>query len=155
MKLYRQMFVRLFIVILTCMCFCDVSYGPVDMQLLGEYTWARDDGVRWRFFTIDPDSNHWVLHEYYCQENRDTCFREDTHMNLQNITISGTEFNFVDARWSENRAEVTKLTENELVVRYLPSERNDHFDRNRKTLVTILSGDSAGQNRVDYTEQRH
>ncbi len=137
------------------------NYGPVDMSLLTALTWQRTDDAKAPitvgklYYANNPIYNYYDWKWYFCSTaSCDTCYRDDTSHAIDNVELKGDTVIFSNTAWYGQRAKITMLTENALVMKYLDSGRDvfRHYERSHRVLVTKGTGINSGKDTVDYKE---
>ena len=144
---------------MTCISDADKDkYGSVDLELLTELTWypIGDKSFAGKIFPLGenkPTYYHWRW--YNCSTNEcDTCYRSDTSSEITSLIISEDTVEFVEYVWPPKTAKITKLTQEELIMKYIDASSDifKEYERNHKTLVTKGTGENEGNDTVDYQE---
>jgi len=104
-------------------------------------------------------ANHPIYNYYYwkwfsCRDSAcDTLFRDDTSSAITNVEIIQDTIRFSNGGWLGYTALITKLTDDELVLKFLEiSPWFRHYRRNHRTLVTKGTGANTGIDSVEYHE---
>lgn len=100
----------------------DKYYGSVDLSLLTGLTWMDvEQNVVGKFVPAGEEKPEaWNLKWYSYETMRgDTLYRYDTSSAHEAVRIEGDTIEFLNAIWAPNETKITKLNENELILKYI------------------------------------
>lgn len=132
------------------------NYGAVELDLLTKLTWSKkgnEYAVEMFYLVSQTDSTGWLLRPYFCRDATcDTFFRDDTMSGALSLNINQDTVEFLNNVWPPKKAKITKLNENELIMKYIDISTDvfKYYKRNHKVLVT--KGISTGTETIDYRE---